>query len=144
MIHIFWRPNYMTIPKSVFWKFLHYPYYFSILDGVYFLHFYQRIQVSSGLGCNAKIFKKHFLELSYNLVFKKYVSHLWAIYFFRKPFRATVYCLFIVFLKSIFHCKAFHIFVGGLIMRNNSCLSFFLLIKPSNFMLALEVYHRRD
>ena len=32
--------------------------------------FFQKIGVSRGLGCNRKIFKKHFLELSYNLVFK--------------------------------------------------------------------------
>ena len=55
--------------------------------------FFQKLGVSRGLGCNRKIFKKHFLELSYNLVFKKYASHHWAIYYFRNPFRATVTCM---------------------------------------------------
>ena len=73
--------------------------------------FFQKIQVSRGFGCNAKIFKKHFSELSYNLVFKNMHSTSELFIFFRKQFRATVWCD-IKYPKSksstFIHC--FHIF----------------------------------
>ena len=61
------------------------------------------IGVSRRLGCNRKIFKKHFLELPYNLVFKNMYHNSELSIFFRNPFMATVVYIiqYLNFLDSI-------------------------------------------
>ena len=56
--------------------------------------------ISRGLGCNAKIFKKHFLELSYNLVFKN-LSHTSELFIVLENHSGTLCKLCIGFYKQV-------------------------------------------
>ena len=98
--------------------------------------FFQKIQVSRGIGCNAKIFKIHFLELSYKLVFKN-MHHLWAIYFFVNPFMDTV-CVFsghclVTFFKHI----CFMIFLTWPIDDTTKASLDFNYVKPCSYLFQL-------
>ena len=71
----------------------------------YFLTFFSRMLVSKdigvrGLGPNPKIFKKYFLELSYNLLLKN-LSHLCYIFYFVLPTWVTVMYLGFIYCQVL-------------------------------------------